>query len=214
MKLILLGAPGCGKGTQAKKLGARYGLVHISTGDMFRRAVEEKTETTLQLKKIMEKGDLVPDELVIDVVKNRLAKDDCRRSGFVLDGFPRTLEQARELDKILKDGGIDTVLYIDVNETELIRRLSGRRACTACGAGYHMVFQPPKKEGACDACGGKLFQREDDKETTVKQRLKVYEGWTKPLIDYYAGRGVLKKVDGSGSMDEVSGHLYRAIGAG
>ena len=211
MNLVLLGAPGSGKGTQAKKLGSKYGLVHVSTGDMFRKAVSEKTGIAQRLKSIMEKGDLVPDEIVIGIVKERLSKDDCAKSGYMLDGFPRTIAQAKELDKLTSSNKINLVLYIEVDEVELVRRLSGRRMCASCNAGYHVMFQPPRKEGLCDSCGGRLFQREDDKEATVKQRLKVYDDSTRPLIDYYAGNGVLRKIAGNGSMDEVSKRLYSEI---
>ncbi len=210
MNLILLGVPGSGKGTQAKKLKEKYQIPHISTGDMFRKTVEEKSELALRLKDIMEKGELVPDELVIDVVNNRLKQEDCKK-GFMLDGFPRTLTQGRALESILGKGRIDLVLYIELSEKETIKRLSGRRVCSDCKAGYHIIFQPPERKSICDKCGGNLFQRDDDKEDTIMQRLKVYNGETAPLIDYYQKQGILKKINGNVSVDEVFNQLCKVI---
>ncbi len=210
MNLILLGAPGSGKGTQAKKLQAKYKVLHISTGDMFRKTVEEKSALAEKLKNIMEKGKLVPDELVIDIVSKRLKADDCRQ-GFMLDGFPRTLAQGRALSGILNGNGIDFVLYIELSENEVVKRLSGRRLCSACKTGYHVVFQPPGKENICDKCGGSLFQRDDDKEDIIKHRLKVYNEETAPLIDYYLESGILRKVSGNGNIDKVFEQLCSVI---
>ncbi len=210
MNLILFGAPGSGKGTQAEKLKDKYQIPHISTGDMFRKAVEDKSELARQLKDIMESGKLVPDKLVIDVVNERLKKEDCIK-GFILDGFPRTLIQGQALENILGEKRIEVVLYIELSEKETVKRLSGRRGCSDCKAGYHVVFQPPKKENVCDRCSGPLFQRDDDKEDTIIQRLKVYNGETAPLVDYYQKQGILEEINGNVSVDEVFNQLCKVI---
>jgi adenylate kinase len=213
MNLILLGPPGAGKGTQAKKLVETYGIPQISTGDMLREAVKNQTELGMEAKKYMDAGQLVPDEVVIGLVKERLSKPDCDQ-GFMLDGFPRTVGQAEELDKVLAEMNkdIDHVVSIEVPNEELMGRLTGRRTCKQCGAGYHVIFDPPKVEGKCDKCGGELYQRDDDNEATVSNRLKVYESQTKPLIDYYQGKGLLRPIDGVGGIDEIFGRIKAVLG--
>ena len=205
LNVILLGAPGAGKGTQAERIVARFGLPHISTGDMLRTAVAAGTEMGLAAQKFMEAGALVPDEVVIGVVRERLAEDDAAQ-GFLLDGFPRTIEQAERLDAMLadEDRAVTHVILIEVPEDELIKRLAGRRMCRGCGKGYHIVFNPPQREGVCDACGSELYQRTDDNEATVRNRLEVYRAQTEPLVGYYEGHGVLRSAFGGGKMpDEV-----------
>jgi len=199
MKLILLGAPGAGKGTQAKKIVKEFAIPQISTGDILRRAVSDGTPLGKEAKKYMEAGRLVPDELVIGIMKERLHQDDCS-NGFILDGFPRTVEQARALEGFTE---IDAVLNIDVDFNSLVERITGRRSCPECGAVYHIKFNPPKVEGICDICGSRLVQREDDREETVRKRLEIYTEQTSPLIDYYAERGLLRTVDGNRSIDEI-----------
>jgi len=203
--VILLGAPGAGKGTQAERIAAGYGLPHISTGEMLRAAVAAGTEMGLAAQKIMEAGALVPDEIVIGVVRERLAQADAQ-NGFLLDGFPRTIEQAERLDATLADGGraVTHVILLDVPEEELVERLAGRRMCQGCGKGYHVVFDPPQKEDICDVCGAELYQRGDDNEATVRNRLEVYRAQTEPLVGYYERHGVLRTAYGGGKMpDEV-----------
>jgi len=204
MNLILLGPPGAGKGTQAKMLVETYGIPQISTGDMLREAVKNQTQLGLEAKKYMDAGQLVPDEVVIGLVKERLGRDDCAQ-GFMLDGFPRTVPQAEALDKVLAEMGkaIDHVISIEVPNEELLKRLTGRRTCRNCGQGYHVIFDPPKQDGVCDKCGGELYQRDDDNEATVANRLKVYEESTKPLIDYYQAKGLLRPIDGVGAIKEI-----------
>jgi len=203
--VILLGAPGAGKGTQAERVVAGYALPHISTGEMLRAAVAAGTEMGLAAQKVMGAGALVPDDVVIGIVRDRLAQADAQK-GFVLDGFPRTIAQAERLDAMLAAGGraVTHVILIDVPEDELVERLAGRRMCKGCGKGYHVVFDPPQKEGLCDVCGAGLYQRSDDNEATVRNRLKVYRAQTEPLVGYYEGRGVLRTAYGAGKMpDEV-----------
>lgn len=209
LNVILLGAPGAGKGTQAERIVARFGLPHISTGDMLRAAVANGTEMGLAAKKFMDAGALVPDEVVIGVVRDRLAEDDAR-DGFLLDGFPRTIEQAESLDGMLAEAerSITDVILLDVPEDELIQRLAGRRLCRECGKGYHVLFNQPRQEAVCDACGGELYQRDDDNETTVRNRLDVYRRQTEPLIGYYESRGVLKRVAGAGMTPDA---VFEAI---
>jgi len=211
--VILLGAPGAGKGTQAERIVAVYALPHISTGEMLRAALAEGTEMGLAAQKFMETGALVPDEVVIGVVRDRLAKADAQK-GFLLDGFPRTIEQAERLDAMLADGGraVTHAILIDVPEDELVERLAGRRLCKGCGKGYHVVFDPPQKVGLCDVCGAELYQRGDDNEATVRNRLKVYRAQTEPLVGYYEGRRVLKAADGGGKMpDEVFAQVEQLL---
>ena len=214
LNVILLGAPGAGKGTQAARICARFGLPHISTGDMFRAAVAQGTMMGLAARKSMDAGALVPDEVVIGIVRDRLAEPDAVE-GFLLDGFPRTIEQAASLDAMLAEAGrgVSHVLLLDVPESELVERLAGRRLCKSCGKGYHVQFEPPRTEGACDVCAGELYQREDDNETTVRKRLEVYRLQTEPLVDYYDRRGVLETIVGSGmSPDEVFVAIEKSLG--
>lgn len=198
MNLILLGPPGAGKGTQAERISARYSIPHISTGDIFRENLKKGTELGLKAKGYMDRGELVPDGLVIDIVKDRLEKPDCR-GGFILDGFPRTVAQADALKDILAGMGmpIDNVLNIQVPRDVVVRRLTARRTCRSCGRIYHLIYNPPKEEGVCDDCGGELYRRDDDSEETVLARMDEYEEKTQPLIDYYRGEGLLRDIDGS-----------------
>ncbi len=213
MNIILLGPPGAGKGTQAKRMIERYGIPQISTGDMLRAALKAGTPLGLEAKKYMDKGALVPDEVVVGLVKERIQQEDCRK-GYMLDGFPRNVSQAQTLDAMLKELGqhIDHVVCIDVPDQELIQRLTGRRTCRECGAGFHVMFDPPKKDGVCDKCGGQLYQRDDDNEATVTSRLKVYADQTKPLIDYYEKQGKLRKINGLGSIDEIFERIKAVLG--
>lgn len=203
MNIVLFGPPGAGKGTQAKKLAGHYKIPHISTGDILRANLREGTELGLAAKEYMDKGELVPDEVLIGIIKNRLAEPDCQ-VGFLLDGYPRTIPQADALSGILDEIGkpLEVVLNIDVPDDELVIRLGGRRMCS-CGASYHVKFNPPEKNGICDSCGGTLYQRDDDKDDAILQRLKVYQEQTQPLIDYYDRKGILVTVDGTGDIDEV-----------
>lgn len=203
MNIILFGPPGAGKGTQAKKMVDDYGIPQISTGDILRANVREGTELGLAAKGYMDKGELVPDEVLIGIIKNRLKEQDCEK-GFILDGYPRTIPQADALAVILDELNkpIDVVLNLEVPDEELVERISGRLMCN-CGASYHRTFNPPKKDGVCDICGGKVFQRADDKEEAVKNRLNVYKNQTQPLIDYYTKQGLLVTLDGTKDIDEV-----------
>jgi adenylate kinase len=212
MNIALLGPPGAGKGTQAIRISHRFGLPHISTGDMFRRAVADKTELGLEAKGYMNRGELVPDEVVIGIVKQRLDEPDCAK-GFLLDGFPRNVAQAEALEAALAGNNkeIDKVLNIEVGQEELIRRLTGRRTCRACGKVYHLIFSPPRAETVCDVCGGELWQREDDAEDTVRNRLEVYRRETAPLIEYYAPRGRLVSIDGEQPVDKVFGDIEKIL---
>jgi len=211
MYLVLLGPPGAGKGTQAERLEGALKLPHVASGDLFRENLRNETELGLLAKKYMDKGDLVPDDVTIAMVRNRLQRPDCDR-GAILDGFPRTQPQAQALDRMLADMGrrLDSVLYIAVPDEELVRRLSGRWICRQCQTPYHTIFSPPAREGVCDACGGELYQRDDDKPETVRARLKVYHQQTSPLIDYYRQAGLLVEVDGAGDIETVSTALLEA----
>jgi adenylate kinase len=212
--VILLGAPGAGKGTQAERIHAGFTLPHISTGDMLRAAVVAHSEMGLAAQKFMEAGALVPDEVVIGVVRERLEQPDAQ-SGFLLDGFPRTIAQAERLDVMLAEAGraVTHVILIDVPEPELVQRLAGRRMCGGCGKGYHVVYNAPARENVCDVCGADLYQRSDDNEETVRNRLEVYRAQTEPLIGYYSGRGVLRTAAGGGKMpDEVFAQVERLLG--
>ena len=213
MKIIMLGAPGAGKGTQAKKIAAKYGIPHISTGDIFRANIKEGTELGKKAKTYMDQGLLVPDELVVDLVVDRLQQDDCKK-GYVLDGFPRTIPQAECLDAALAKNGEKMEYAIDVNvpDENIVTRMGGRRACVGCGATYHVVNMPPKKEGICDHCGEKLVLREDDKPETVKKRLQVYHDQTKPLIEYYDKKGSLLTVDGTLDINVVFEKITKVLG--
>ncbi len=204
MNLILLGAPGAGKGTQAKMIAEKYGLAHIATGDILREAVAKGTKLGMKAKEYMDRGELVPDEIVIGIVRERFKEPDCQK-GFILDGFPRTLPQAEALDKMLEELGmkVDAVINIAVPEEEVVRRIAYRRTCRKCGAVYHLIYAPPKEDNRCDKCGGELYQREDDKEETVRERYRVYRERTEPLIEYYRKKGLLYEVDGTKSIEEV-----------
>lgn len=214
MNIVLLGPPGAGKGTQAANISRRYGLPHISTGEIFRKAASEGMQLGLKAKAYMDKGELVPDEIVIGIVLERLTESGCD-GGFLLDGFPRTIPQAVELDSALAGCGkdISIVLNIIVDKDELVRRLTGRRVCRNCGATYHINFKPPKVEGKCDVCGGELYQREDDSLESVLNRLNVYDELTEPLIAYYEQLGKVESVDGKLSIDEVSEEIDKLIAA-
>ncbi len=213
MRIIMLGAPGAGKGTQAKKIAAKYGIPHISTGDIFRANIKEGTELGKKAKTYMDQGLLVPDELVVDLVVDRLQQEDAQK-GYVLDGFPRTIPQAESLDEALKkvDSQIDYAIDVDVPDENIIKRMSGRRACVQCGATYHLVYAPTKAEGVCDVCGDSLVLRDDDKPETVKKRLDVYHEQTQPLIDYYTSAQVLKRVDGTQDMEDVFAAIVAILG--
>jgi len=214
MRLVLLGAPGAGKGTQAKMLIEKYGIPQISTGDILRKAVSDGTPLGKEAKIIMDKGELVTDEIVIGLVKERLAQDDCK-NGYILDGFPRTTPQAEELDNVLTamNSPLDVALSVDVDKNDLMQRLTGRRTCNGCQQMYNVHFTPPQKDGICDKCGGELIQRGDDKEDTIKNRLEVYEKSTAPLIDYYGKKGILKSVEGVGSIDDIFNKICTLLGA-
>lgn len=213
MKIVLLGPPGAGKGTQAEMLVKKLFLPHISTGDMFRAAIAAGTDLAMEAKSYMDKGQLVPDALTIGIIRDRIAQPDCRE-GFLLDGFPRTLAQAEALDQMLvdMDTELDAVLNISVPLDNLVTRLTGRRMCRQCGNIYHMTYNPPKDENTCDSCNGELYQRSDDKEETVKNRLTVYENQTAPLIEYYTNTGKLKTVDGDQAIGKVLVDLGAALG--
>jgi len=212
MNVVLLGAPGAGKGTQASVLTAELGMVHVASGDLFRRALQEQTELGLLAKSYMEKGGLVPDEVTINMVLERIRKPDCA-GGVLFDGFPRTLSQARALDdKLIAEGrGIDRAVYIEVPEEELVKRLSGRWICRNCQTPYHAVSSPPRVAGTCDACGGELYQRADDREETVRERLKVFLSQTLPIVDYYEKQGKLIRVDGNGRIEDVSAVMLKLL---
>ena len=209
-----MGPPGAGKGTQAEKLVELYQIPHISTGDMFRKAQKDGTELGLKAKSYMEQGQLVPDEVTVGIVKERLAEDDCK-NGFLLDGFPRTVQQADALDGILKELGmaLDRVINIEVDKGLLVDRLTGRRVCRACGATFHVINKAPKVEGVCDKCGGELYQRNDDKVETVSNRLDVYAAQTAPLIEYYQSKDIMSSVDGSKSMEDVLANIRSVLGS-
>ncbi len=214
MKVIMLGAPGAGKGTQAVRVAEEYKIPHISTGDIFRANIKGGTELGKKAKGYMDAGQLVPDELVCDLVADRIQKDDCA-NGFVLDGFPRTIPQAKALDEALAKLGqsMDFAVNIDVPDEAIIQRMSGRRACLSCGATYHIVYKAPKVADVCDTCGSALVIREDDKPETVKNRLDVYHAQTQPLIDYYTNAGILVTVDGTQNMDDVFADIKAKLGA-
>ena len=214
MHILLMGPPGAGKGTQAANLVKEFEIPHISTGDMFRAAVKEGTELGKQAKACMDAGKLVPDEVTIGIVKERLAKPDCKK-GFILDGFPRTVDQATALDGILKEIGLTLIrcLNIAVPSSELVERAVGRRICKGCGATYHVKFNPSHKDGVCDTCGGDLYQRADDSEETMKSRLSVYDAQTKPLIEYYQKAGLYTEVDGRQAIDKVFEDIVKSLKA-
>lgn len=211
MDIILLGPPGSGKGTQAKMIADKYKVKHVSTGDILRENVRNGTPLGVEAKKFMDSGKLVPDSLLIDIIKDRLAKPDVK-AGWMLDGYPRTIPQAEALDKILPALGqkIDVVLNVDVPDAELIKRVTGRRMCK-CGTTYHVQFNPPKVAGKCDACGADLYQRQDDTEATVKERLQAYHAQTQPLIDFYNKRGIVATINGTGDIKAIFGNIVKAL---
>ena len=212
MNLILLGPPGAGKGTQAKILIKKYGIPQISTGDILRSAVKEQTPMGVKAKGFMDSGALVPDEVVVGIVEERIGKPDCAE-GYILDGFPRTVAQADSLTVMLrnKGAGVDHVIAITVDNEELLKRITGRRTCKGCGAGYHVLYDPPKQADVCNECGGELYQRDDDREETMRRRLEVYEEQTSPLIAYYTDRNLLRTVDGMGDIDDIQRKLIGLI---
>lgn len=212
MNIVFMGLPGAGKGTQAERIVATFGIPHISTGDMFRQAVREGTPLGLKAKEYMDKGLLVPDEVTVGIVRERLSQGDCAK-GFLLDGFPRTVPQAEALDATLAEMGrrLDHVIYLDVRKEMLLARLTGRRICRQCGATYHVVFNPPRQEGVCDKCGGELYQRDDDKEETVATRLEVNLAQTEPLLAYYEEKGLLRRVNGEQEIDAVFADIARIL---
>lgn len=214
MKIIMLGAPGAGKGTQAKRIADKWQIPHVSTGDIFRANIKNGTELGMEAKKYMDMGALVPDELTVKILLDRVAQEDCK-NGYVLDGFPRTIPQAEVLDKALTDLGdsIDYAIDVDVPDENIVNRMSGRRACVACGATYHIVYAPTKAEGICDRCGKELILRDDDKPETVQKRLTVYHDQTQPLIEYYGAKNILKSVDGTKDMEEVFQDIVKILEA-
>ncbi|MBD7914278.1 adenylate kinase [Clostridium sp. Sa3CUN1] len=214
MKIVLLGPPGAGKGTQAKSISNRYSIPHISTGDIFRKNISENTPLGIEAKKHIDKGQLVPDEVTINMVKDRLQEDDCK-NGYLLDGFPRTVNQAEALQDFLKERNesLDTALLIEVPTEFILERMTGRRVCPSCGASYHIKFNPPTTAGKCDVCGSDIIQRKDDTEETVSERLDVYERQTQPLIDFYKERNLLSIVDGTKAINEVFEGICNILGA-
>ena len=213
MNLVLMGLPGAGKGTQAEKIVAKYDIPHISTGDMFRAAIKEETDLGLKAKSFMDKGELVPDEVTIGIVKERLSKDDCKQ-GFLLDGFPRTVPQAEALEQLLNDleKRLDYVIHIEVDKNVLMERLTGRRICKDCGATYHLVFNPPAQAGVCDRCGGELYQRADDNAETVQNRLDVNMKQMQPLLDFYQEKGYLRNINGQQDIQVVFQEIEKLLG--
>lgn len=214
MKITMLGAPGAGKGTQAERIADKYKIPHISTGDIFRANIKAETELGLKAKSFMDQGLLVPDSLTVDLVMDRIGRDDCK-NGYVLDGFPRTIPQAKDLDAALKarEESLDLALDVDVPDENIIARMAGRRACPVCGSTYHVVYAPPKQENICDKCGSQLTLRDDDKSETVKKRLSVYHEQTRPLIDYYDAQKILATVDGTKNVEAVFQDIVKILGA-
>ncbi len=213
MKIVMLGAPGAGKGTQAKQIAAKYGIPHISTGDIFRANLKEGTELGKKAKVYMDQGQLVPDSLTLELIMDRFAQDDCK-NGYVLDGFPRTIPQAEALTEALKKNAdkLDYAINVEVPDENIINRMSGRRACSKCGGTFHIKYNPTKQEGICDLCGGELYIRDDDKPEIVTKRLETYHAQTQPLIDYYGKEGILKEVDGTQDVDKVFADICKILG--
>ena len=213
MKIIMLGAPGAGKGTQAKMIASKYNIPHISTGDIFRANIKNNTALGLEAKTYMDKGELVPDELTVKILLDRVAGDDCK-NGYVLDGFPRTIPQAQVLEDALNaiNESVDYAIDVDVPDENIIRRMSGRRACVSCGATYHIMYAPTKVENICDTCGDKLILRDDDKPETVLSRLEIYHKQTQPLIEFYTAKNVLKTVDGTKDLNDVFKEIVKILG--
>jgi adenylate kinase len=212
IRIILMGPPGCGKGTQGKQLEVKYNIPQLSTGDMLRQAVRDCTEVGLQAKECMDKGNLVPDEVLIGIMRERLAASDCDH-GYILDGYPRTIGQAEALDRLFSENGQNllAVINMDVPDNDVVARISGRRQCKKCGAGFHVEFNKAKQDGICDACGGELYQRDDDNEMTVRSRLKIYKEKTAPLLGYYEKQGLLANTPGTGSIDEIFSRVCSLI---
>jgi len=213
MRLIFLGPPGCGKGTQAQRIVEKHRIPQISTGDLLRQAVREKTKLGREAKNFMDRGELVPDQVVVGMVQERLLANDCK-GGFLLDGFPRTVAQAEALDQSLRDMKLklDAVISIEVPDSEVVKRLAGRRTCRKCGAMFHVIFSPARNQGLCDKCGGELYQRDDDQEDTIQARLEVYHRQTAPLIEYYGRQKLVRPVSGQGSIDDITGRIQQALG--
>ncbi len=214
MKIVLLGPPGAGKGTQAKSISNRYSILHISTGDIFRKNISENTPLGVEAKRYMDNGQLVPDEVTINMVKDRLEQDDCK-NGYLLDGFPRTVHQAEALEEFLNSRGesLDTSLLIEVPTNFILERMTGRRVCPSCGASYHVKFNPPTEDGKCDVCGSDVIQRKDDTVETVQERLDVYQRQTQPLIDFYEAKNKLSVVDGTKAINEVFEDICKILGS-
>ncbi len=210
LKIILLGAPGAGKGTQGNLISKKYGFPKISTGDILREAVKNRTPLGMKAKEKMDKGELVDDEIILGIIKERVSREDCK-DGFILDGFPRNIKQAEEFEKLGIEGKELAILF-DVKDEEIIRRLSSRRVCKKCGAIYNLVVSPPKKEGICDKCGGELIQRDDDKPEVIKRRLSVYKEQTEPLVEFYEKKGILGKVNAEGEIEEIFNSVCDIIG--
>ncbi|MCL6450379.1 MAG: adenylate kinase [Acetobacteraceae bacterium] len=215
MRVVFMGPPGAGKGTQAVELARRQGVPHLSLGDMLRQAAAEGSELGLRAREFMERGALVPDQVVVGLVEERLGRPDCQ-AGFVLDGFPRTLAQAEALERILarQGRGLDAVLNLEVDDESLVERLVGRRVCRRCGQNYHLRHRPPRRDEVCDVCGGELYQREDDREETVRRRLEVHRANSAPILGLYRAAGLLRAVDGRGGVEEVAAAVSRAVGEG
>lgn len=213
VRVVFIGPPGAGKGTQAKFLRESYGACQVSTGDILRKAVQEQTPVGKQAGQYLNKGELVPDDVMLNLVAERLRDEDCKK-GFILDGFPRTVAQAEGLEGILENLGskLDSVLSIRLSERVIIERLSGRRSCRKCGGLYHALLNPPRRDGFCDCCGGELYQRQDDREETIAARLRVFETQTAPLVDYYRSKGLLKEINGMGSVEEIRSRVFQALG--